>query len=200
MSNTNPSSGVNINPDGTVEFKTGWQDLMGPLIAVAKVTGASQPTWEAVSGGIYGYSFSPTAMNECRVGFHVMHDYEPDSAMYPHLHILGTGTATGVVRLGFEYIIMPGFDRGVSHAPVTVYVDFDITDGVDLMAYIAEVSDEDVIPGSNLAVDYTIAMRIFRDGAHANDTYPNKIFIETCDIHYRADRVNTELKRPPFYG
>lgn len=197
-SNIDVPSGMSINKDGYAEFLAGWNDLLGPMYA-AKITGASQPSWDAMINSIYGYAFSPSTLNEARMAYHVLHDYEPHSAMFPHIHFVTTGSATGVVRFGIEWTTNPGFGLGPLTDVVTTYLEFDVTDDTPLMTYVVEVDDAGVIPGELLGIDTCIALRVFRDGGHANDTYPNKVFIENVDLHYKADRLTTINKTPDFY-
>ncbi len=78
---------------------TGWRDITSDL-SLAKDHGTAPPTWSVITGGIYGWSFSASVVQELQAAFHINHDYLPGSKIYPHVHWLPTNTNTGVVRWG----------------------------------------------------------------------------------------------------
>ena len=68
------------------------------------------------------------------------------------------------------------------------------------MHYVGEVSAANAIDGALYGIepDTIIAVRVFRDGLHANDTLAEDVFGLCMDLHYQADHATTPNKSPPF--
>jgi hypothetical protein len=64
---------------------------------------------------------------------------------------------------------------------------------------VVEAAQGEGIPGTDLEVDGMILARVFRDGAHANDTFGQDVFGITVDLHTEIDRYSTPFRFPPFY-
>ena len=62
-----------------------------------------------------------------------------------------------------------------------------------------ESTDGNGIPGLTMEVDSLILCRIFRDGSHPNDTFPDNVALLTVDMHYQSARMSTPLRTPPFF-
>lgn len=174
----------------------GWDDITSDLSA-GKVAGANVPTWGTFRDGLSAYEFSANSMNEIWVTFHVKHDYKEGTNVYPHMHWAADTTSTGVVRWGFEYSVQKGHDQGAFPSTTTVYVETNIATNKQYQHMISEVSDGDAFDA--LEADSLILMRIFRDGGHANDTFPDGVFGFTADVHFRGDKQFTSHKAPPFH-
>lgn len=174
----------------------GWDDITAD-IGSGKVAGANVPTWSTFRDGINAYEFSASVTNEVWVTFHIKHDYSEGTNLYPHVHFSTTGTGTGVVRWGFEYMIAKGHDQAAFPASTTVYVNYNIASNKQYQHLIAEVSDADSFDG--LEADTLVLMRIFRDGGDAADTFASTVHAFTADIHFQVDKQVTPNKAPPFY-
>ena len=177
-------------------FAEGWNDELASFNA-GKLTGANQPSFETFIGGIYAYSFSATAMNEIRLSpLHIKHDYKPESHLHMHIHWSPETTHTGVCRWGIEYSIAKGHGQMAFPTPTTIYLE-QAGGGVALNHQIIEHSAGIT---SNIEPDTLIMTRVFRDGAHVNDTFTGKAFGLQMDAHYQVDRICTINKEPNFYG
>ena len=51
-----------------------------------------------------------------------------------------------------------------------------------------------------LEPDSILLMRVFRDGGHVNDTFPDAVFGFNVALYYQGDRQFTPFKAPDFYG
>jgi len=184
---------------GRIRPASGWKDKEAPL-ANAKVAGANVPTWAVVLDGIYAYKFSATAMNEVWITFHLPHDMayaytdvtgivQPPK-LYPHVHWSSDGTNTGTARYGIEYTYAKGYGVEVFPASTTVYIE-QASDGTANKHFIAEVADVDAIANPEFETDGLLLCRVFRDGAHANDTLTDASFVFTVDMHYLSDGLET---------
>lgn len=177
----------------------GWRDN----IVEIKVDSSSPnaPTLGAVRGNILAWQFAPGELTEAHSAFHVDHDYKAGTKLYLHVHWVNTSTTVGTVRWGFEYSVAKGHQQQAFPTTTTVYVD-QATTGTAYTHMVGEVSEGDAVDGAALAIepDSVILCRIFRDGAHVNDTLNETVFGIFLDLHYQADRTTTPNKAPNFYG
>jgi len=178
----------------------GWNDYVSEL-SQAKKGGGTVPTWAAIAGGnLYTWQFSASMMNELIIApFHIEHDFKVGSTWHFHVHWLPDSTHTGTVRWGFEYAIQKGHQQGAMPvgSTTTIYIE-QAGNGTQYAHMIAE--DATGITDANVEVDSLIMGRLFRDGAHANDTYTGVAHGLTVDIHYQGDRLFTLNKAPNFYA
>lgn len=178
----------------------GWNDIIGTVIA--RGNGANDPTWGTFRDSINAYSFSASTMQQVWTQYHILHDYAVGTNIYPHVHWAANTTSTGTVRWGIEYTVAKGHQQGSNSnfaASSTVYIEQTISSNKQYIHHVAEVSDGDSIASTKIEPDSLILVRIFRDAAHVNDTFPDVVFLMTADIHYRADRFSTKNKTPSFY-
>jgi len=173
----------------------GWKDMTSSL-AAGKAVGANAPTWGTFRDGLSAYAFSDTTMNEMWIIFHPNHDIIEGEDFFMHIHWAPNTTDTGVVRWGFEYTIAKGYGQEAFPASTTVYVEETISADSQYKHIITEQADGDGIPMPE--VDSLIQVRVFRDGAHANDTFGADVFGLTADLHYRSGKFATVGKRPDF--
>jgi hypothetical protein len=178
-----------------------WKDNIAPFV-VKDTSGLNNPSWGALFNGMQGLLFSASSMNQVWVDFHVDHDYALGTNVYPHIHWTPTTTGTGVVRWGIEYSVAKGHQQGASSvfpATTTVYVEQTISAASQWMHFVAEVSDVNAIPSTNIEPDTVIKIRIFRDAAHANDTYAADVHAWQSDLHYQMNALGSKNKAPNFY-
>lgn len=188
--------------DGNVEdldtrTKLGWRDNIVQLDV--QPGNPDAPALNVFRDGIHAFNFFAGEMSEAFASFHIDHDYALGTALYPHIHWAVNTTETGTIRWGIEYTLAKGHGQMAFGPTTTVYVE-QSSDGTQYKHYIAEVSDANAIPGTNIEPDTLILCRFFRDGAHPNDTLAADAFVFCVDLHYQADRAATPNKVPNFYG
>lgn len=189
--------------DGTynapLENEYGWRDMTADLSA-GRAAGANAPTWAAWNGGdMDALSFSAGTMNEVWITFHPNHDVAEGDLYYPHIHWMPNTTSTGVVRWGIDMCSAKGHQQeAFGTTPTTIYLEDTISADSQYQHRIVEATDAQAASFVMPEVDSLILMRVFRDAAHVNDTFPDAVFGLTVDIHYRADRFCTKGKRPDF--
>lgn len=176
--------------------KLGWRDN---VIEMTIREGLTAPQMTEFRDQLHLLAFPAGAMTEVFGNFHVDHDYALGTALYPHIHWTTNSATTGTVRWGIEWTLAKGHQQMSFGPTTTVYVEQAST-GTPFMHYIAEVSDANAIPGTNVEPDTFILMRVFRDAAHPNDTFSDQVFGIALDLHYQADRATTPNKAPNFYG
>ncbi len=181
----------------------GWRDL---TTQVQSHGGSTGPSWVKFRDGIYLYAFPCNSPREVLASFHLGHDYQLGTALYPHFHFtVNDRNAEGIVRIGFEYTVAKGHQQEVGSIfdnTKIVYTHTKIISSKNdrFKHFVTEVSDADAIPQIGLEPDTIILMRIFRDANSKLDTYPADIFGITADIHYQAGQHATPYKRPDFFG
>ena len=173
----------------------GWRDMISEI---NPRSGGTAPQLNLYRDGIYLYEFASDQMQEVFSNFHIDHDYKLGTMLYPHLHFVTTSTAGGVVRIGFEYTYAKGHGQGAFPASTTLMLDFTVPPNSQHVHFVAEVPEGQGIPGTNVDTDGAILMRIYRDGAHPNDTFPGTIFGIFSDLHYEVDRYATINRFPDF--
>jgi hypothetical protein len=175
----------------------GWRDNIVEL----KVDSSSPnaPTLNPFRGGILAWSFPAGEMTEAHSAWHIDHDYALGTKLYLHVHWSPKTASLGTVRWGFEYSVAKGHQQQAFPATTTVYVE-QTSLGVDHLHYVTEVSEANAIDGAALGIepDTVILVRMFRDGGHVNDTFPDEAFVSFIDLHYQADRATTPFKAPNF--
>lgn len=177
--------------------RDGWRDN---IVQVAvQVGNPDAPTLNVFRDGIKAYTFFDGEMTEAFANFHIDHDYKLGTALYPHVHWAVQGTQVGVVRWGIEWTYAKGHGQMAFGPTQTVYVE-QSTDGTAYKHYVAEVSDVNAIPGTDIEPDGIIMCRFFRDGAHPNDTLASDAFVFCVDLHYQASQYATPNKAPNFFG
>lgn len=193
--------GAGTDDRGLMLYALGWKDNLSSFNS-AKTAGANVPAWSLIRNGLYAYEFVATLLKEVWLNFHIGHDYAPGTDLYPHVHFVPlTDEVEGVVRWGVEYSYADR-DTGEFPATTTVYIEQTVAANSQYLHIVCEVSDADAISGDGEVInpDGVVMCRIFRDGAHVNDTYAGSVAGIFADLHYQSDRDATISKAAPFYG
>jgi hypothetical protein len=185
-----------------IDTKTGdgWADVVSELFIRDS---AFSPIGTGWKGGLYLWGFPANEMREAFSNFHVPHVWKPGTMIYPHMHFSTASNSSGVVRWVFEYTWARRHDStGQLTFPSTTtkYVDFTIPANSADTHFVAEVAQGGGIVGTDLEVDAMIVMRIYRDGTHDNDTFPDTVLGITADLHIEVDRAATPNRAPNFYS
>lgn len=185
-----------------IKHGPGWRDILGSFTN-AKTTGPNQPTWTMVvndgasSSGVYAFAFAPSVLNELWTSFHINHDYAIGTAFFPHVHWLPDNTNTGTVRWAVEFSAARGHNQEVFPNTTTIFIE-QSAPGIINQHMLAEILDPGVtVPGAE--PDMLILARIYRDAAHANDTFTGNAIGLNLDAHFKVDRDSTISRVPDFY-
>jgi hypothetical protein len=154
-------------------------------------------------GGISLRRFIPGEMREAFAEFHIPHIWRPGTMQYPHVHFTVLSSASGTVRWGFEWLFArtqrsDAFTR-YPETTQTIYLEQAIPANSERVHFVVEAAEGQGIPPESLEVDGMMLVRLFRDGAHANDTFAQDVFGITVDLHTETDRYSTPFRFPPFY-
>lgn len=205
---TSAAKGAPLTPaqaDGNLtllETRTGdgWFDNVSQLY-LRDTTDSADPS--PFVGGISLRRFIPNEMREAFAEFHIPHTWKPGTMMYPHVHFTILSNDSGTVRWGFEYMwartnSSSGFFTYPS-STTTIYIEQAIPANSSRVHFVCEAAQGQGLDGTNMEVDGMILARLFRDGAHPNDTFESDVFGITVDLHTEIDRYSTPFRFPPFY-
>ena len=177
-----------------------WKDLKSQL-SMSRATGPNAPDWaQILATGIYHFHFDATVNEELQTEFHIDHDYALGTDIFPHIHWLPTTTNAGTVRWLIDIWYAKGHGQEAFALTQAADESLVVEQAASATAYdhlIAEAQATAIT--SRLEPDGCMFVKITRDAAHANDTYPDDVIAFQCDLHYQADRSGTLNKAPDFY-
>ena len=161
-----------------------WDDMRVSLLR--GTTGVNLPTLSTFRNGVQAYSFSATVLNELFFDVQLPHGFVPGTPIEPHLHWSpGNSTNTGVARWGLEYTWQN--INGAFPASSTIYVE-QAGAGV---AYQHQLASFGNLSSAGFGVSSVLMCRVFRDAAHANDTFNVGAFGISMDIHFQERSFGT---------
>jgi hypothetical protein len=159
-------------------------------------TGVSAPTISNFRGGITKTTFSGsgTQLHEIFGTLHIPHSYVPSTPISLHIHWSHVvSSPSGSVVWQLEYTIAKGFSSETFAATTTIALTQ--AAGAQYLHHIIESSD---ITSTSIEADSIILLRIFRDPAHASDTFTGDAYFLQADAHIKVDNRATNEKVRPF--
>ncbi len=156
--------------------------------------GAGNPAELSVfRNGLVAYSYVPSALSESFANWDVPFEWKPGTDLYLAFHWSpGSSTATGTVRWGIEYTWAEV--GGTFGASVTEYYE----QAADGTAYKHFQLVSTPFPGGDAAPNMRFLIRLFRDGAHVNDTFPADAFLIGVDFYYQVSKFGVPSYLPPY--
>ena len=202
------TKGSNLTPsevDGNFADLAGRTDLawaqVGSEPAIQEGSG-NAPELSPFIGGINAWSYSATSLSESFSTSDLPFDWCPGTDLVYGLHWSpGNSTANGTVRFGLEFTYAWAYGQGapsVFGATTTIYIEPTVTVGIAYEHYLSFNAPAQNFPGSLAQQNMRFLVRVFRDGGHVNDTFPDSVFILATDLFYQTDRNGTPNKSPPF--
>jgi len=144
-------------------------------------------------GNLVAYSYVSNAPMESFTNWDVPFDWATGTDLYLAFHWSpGNSTATGTVRWGIDYI--GATVNGTFFAPITEYYNA-TADGV-AYKHLQVVSTP--FPGNQAEPNMRFLMRIFRDGASIEDTFPDPAFLIGVDFYYQRNKFGQATITPPY--
>lgn len=145
-------------------------------------------------GNIAAYSYVPDSLSEAFTNWDVPLAWAPGTDLYLAFHWSpGASTAGGTVRWCIEYT-GAGVD-GTFFSPITET--YDAVHGSN-MPYHHHQTVSTAFPGSQAMPNMRFLIRIYRDGAHPNDTFPANAFLLGVDFYYQVNKFGTPSFTPPY--
>ena len=195
-------TGLKVDSLGTPTF--GWHDLISTMYVDGD--DANRALMQTYRTPYRAYQFIE-AVSEAFIGFHLPHDYLPNSDIFIHAHWSHNSTIVtgGSVTFKFDATYSKGHNQAAFPASVPVSV----IQNASTTAYqhmIAETAAS-VSGGSgvqldtdDLEVDGLILCRITVDSNDitSSGAIPDP-FIHQVDIHYQSTGIPTKQRAPDFY-
>lgn len=145
-------------------------------------------------GGIVAYSYAPDSVSEAFTNWDLPLDWAPGTDLYLAFHWSpGVSTAGGSVRWCIEYT--GATVDGMFFPPITEFYD---SDHMADMPYHHHQKVSTPFPGNQAQQNMRFLIRIYRDGAHPNDTFPDAAFLLGVDFYYQSDRFGVPSFIPPY--
>lgn len=149
----------------------------------------------ALVGSIQVPAFDAAIVESLGMSFILPNDIQPSSFMYPVIHWMPTTTAAGTVRWGIEYsIARVGLDGFT--AVTTAYVE-QASSLVIGNHHAIELLDANKIASTD--PESVILVRVFRDAAHANDTYAADAGLVSVGLRYQSTQLGTPKRTSNYY-
>lgn len=187
-------SGYPGSGSGDGGYSVGWRDNIAPFSS-AKGRGTSEPTWANVGNGHYAYRFA--VGDELFMDFHVDHDYEVGSNVYPHVHFIvdDTMTAGQQVTWNIGYVVAKGHQQGESLTAAETVIQLTYTaTGSEIAGEHIIVECSDVQAFEVFEADTLVSVRV----ELAAENVAGNVFGIMCDLHYLSNMPTTPNKQPPF--
>jgi hypothetical protein len=176
----------------------GFNDYLTSGLVLPK-GGAGQPKLVEFRNGIYLTAFTGVGVTveESWTSFHILHEYESGSKVYPHIHWThNNASPSGDVVWKMDYSVSKGHSGGTFPSPTTISLQE--TAGPQYTHHVIETIEGNAIPSTDLEPDSLIIARIYRDPTDANDTFEDDAFLLNVDLHYESDGSLTNEKVRPF--
>ena len=138
------------------------------------------------AGGLKILGFNGTATEESLHGiFEMSHKWKEGTDVTPHLHWVPTTANAGNVVWQFEYSWQNIDETFGAVTTITV------TDATDTTAWKHLNPTFSAISGAGKTIDSIIKFRIFRDPAHASDSYGDDAGLLDIGMHFEANTIGS---------
>lgn len=145
-------------------------------------------------GNTVAYEFVSGSLMETYVNWDVPFNWAPGTDLYAAIHWSpGASTSTGTVRWGLEFT--NAAVNGTFPATSTFYVDTTVSTS-SAWKHIQAVSDP--YPGSSVSPNMRFLIRLYRDGAATQDTFPDNAYLVGIDFYFRVNKFGTPSFTPPY--
>ena len=153
------------------------------------------PTRSVLIGNIKVKTFPVSQLAEFHMSFAIPSDVSREANLIPFVHWATSTADAGNVRWGLEYSVAQRDQEFGASVDVGVIAP---ASGVIKDLNHAEVFEADQIAPQ--LPESVIAMRIYRDSSHAQDTYPGDAYLLGIGMNYLSDRAGTPRRDPDFYS
>lgn len=145
-------------------------------------------------GNTLAYRFVPDSVMEAYVNWDVPFNWSPGTDVYAAIHWSpGASANIGNVRWGMEFV---GGRVGQTFSTTTQFFYINGTADGTAWKHIQSVSDP--YPSIFVEPNKRFLIRLFRDGAHVGDTFPDDAFMVGVDFYYQVSKFGTPSFTPPF--
>ncbi len=145
-------------------------------------------------GNTLALMFGPSAVSEAYVNWDVPFNWAEGTNLYAAIHWSpGASTSTGSVRWAMEFTYAPV--NGTFGTTSTFHVDSNIATA-SAWKHIQAVSG--AFSGSLVDPNTRFVIRLYRDGAHVDDTFPSDAYVIGIDFYYQVNKFGTPSFTPPY--
>jgi hypothetical protein len=165
-----------------------WNDINFEGISLGAA--ASAPDLVNILGsGIMARGFDGNVtLEQLYSGGEMLHDYKEGTDILLHVHWMPTTTESGDVEWNIEYSWQNMEDSdNLVPAPSTISA-IQATTGV---AWFSHVKGFDAIDGTGKRIGSHVMLRLYRNPASTNDTYPDDAVLMSVGIHYQVDTLGS---------
>lgn len=177
-------------------YTKGWQATRRPLLSRGTANDAADG---AFITNMYLPEFADAATKERFCELTLPRGYADGDTVQFLLHWTVNAVNTGVVKWGLEYTIAQGYNQGANstfNATVTLAEEVNISVSAQYRHITTEFTT--AIPATILEPDTVLLCRVFRDGAHANDTFAASAFGIEAGLNVPIEYVGAKTKVPDF--
>ncbi len=175
-------------------YTTSWDFQVQPLISRGTTNDAADGTFIT---NMELPEFADAATKERLCEFIIPRGYADGETVQFFLHWTVNVINTGVVRWGLEYTLAQGHNQGVNSAfpaTTTINEEVNISTNSQYRHFTTEFSTD--IPATILEPDTAILCRVYREGAHANDTFAASAFGIKAGINFKREYLAAKNKTP----
>lgn len=145
-------------------------------------------------GNTLAYEFVPGSTMETYVNWDLPFNWSPGTDLYAAIHWSpGVSTNTGTVRWGLEFTYAAV--NGTFGDTNTVYVDTTVSTA-SAWKHIQAISSP--FSGSSAEPNMRFLIRLYRDGAATQDTFPDNAYLVGIDFYYKVNKFGTPSYTPPY--
>jgi len=165
-----------------------WDDLKVPLTNTVLTPTKSEPGFEDMGSGIYGYGFDADADSSEALHFiaQIPHGWVTSSDVAAHIHWSPSTTNTGNVIWKMKYRMFAANDT------LMVVDSFRVVHPADGIALKHQIDSLGTIAGDSLSLSGIIIGNVARVGGDAADTFTGSAYGLEIDFHYQFDQPGSD--------
>lgn len=171
--------------------KTAWtMDGVEPEVRAGL---GNPPEQKLFRDNIYQYAYAPNVLSESFAKWDVPFDWKAGTDLRAAVHWSpGDSTNSGNVKWVFDFT-WAAIDATFGAATQSI-----VTGSADGTAYKHYVNVSNPFPGSLAQHNMRFLIRIYRDGASVDDTFPDDAFIVGLDFYYQTTKFGQASYDPPY--
>lgn len=171
-----------------LENATVYDDMRIPGLSVVVGSAAPDLGTFLAAGNLKAYLFAGTGVvvEEVHFAVQIPHGWKEGSVLYPHVHWTPTTADAGNVHWQMEYTFANVNDAFPAVTTISG------TDAAATTAWTHQIDPLTSIDGKDKKLSAMFVGRLFRDPAHASDTYAFDAALLEIDIHYEIDAPGSD--------
>jgi hypothetical protein len=161
-----------------------YEDLRFPVQSFRVQGSTNVPDFLMFKGNTYIYAFDDSTMEQVFLTMQLPHSRKDDSMILPHFHFSNKDSLNnGTVRFCNEITCSNVY--GVFSDNVNLCVNTYIAPTQEYTHYMSDMIHIE----NSLKASAICTIRVYRDAANVEDTFPDDIYLLEYDIHYIIDKL-----------